>query len=239
MEVADFIEATNRAGTPEEVFQLYLKAVGELGFDRVMYAVLAKRRDVGAADGPALVRNYPDDWIEHYIASGYVESDPVRRVCVVARRPFTWEEVVKSDHFSKRELRIFPEAKSAGLYDGVAIPLHGPGGEVFGVGMAGSVPGAEPRRQLNKLNVLTVQFHTVYGALAFPIAATAPVRLSSREREILQWCLAGKSTWAIGQILSASEKTVEWHLTRAYAKLGATSRVTAVVKALNLGLISQ
>jgi DNA-binding CsgD family transcriptional regulator len=239
MEVADFIEATNRAGTPEEVFALYLKAVGELGFDRVMYSVLAKRRDLGAADGPALMRNYPDDWISHYVASGYVESDPVRRVCVVARRPFTWDEVVASGHFSKRDLRIFPEAKAAGLHDGVAIPLHGPGGEVFGVGMAGSAPGAAPRRQLNKLNVLTVQFHAAYSALAFPADAAAPVHLSSREREILKWCLAGKSTWAIGQILSASEKTVEWHLTRTYAKLGVTSRITAVVKALNLGLISQ
>jgi DNA-binding CsgD family transcriptional regulator len=105
--------------------------------------------------------------------------------------------------------------------------------------MAGSAPGADPRRQLNKLNVLTVQFHTVYSMLALPLAESAPVRLSPREREILQWCLVGKSTWAIGEILSASEKTVEWHLTRAYAKLGATSRVTAVVKALNLGLISQ
>jgi len=239
MDVADFIEVSNRAGTPEEVFQLYLKAVGELGFDRVMYGARGRPRDLRAPEEPALMRNYPDDWIKHYVASGYVESDPVRRVCAVARRPFTWEEIVNSGNFSKRELRIFPEAKAAGLHDGVAIPLHGPGGEVFGVGMAGSAPGVEPRRQLNKLNVLTVQFHTVYSALVFPAEAAPPIRLSAREREILQWCLAGKSTWAIGRILSASEKTVEWHLTRAYAKLGATSRVTAVVKALNLGLISQ
>jgi DNA-binding CsgD family transcriptional regulator len=30
---------------------------------------------------------------------------------------------------------------------------------------------------------------------------------------------------------------VEFHLTGAYAKLGVTSRIAAVVKALNLGLI--
>jgi DNA-binding CsgD family transcriptional regulator len=239
MDLADFIEATNRATTVEEGFALYLRAVGQLGFDRVMYSVLAKRRELRLEDAPALMRNYPEDWVKHYVASGYVDSDPVRRVCLVARNPFTWDGVVKSGHFAKRELRIFPEAEDAGLHDGVAIPLHGPGGEVFGVGMAATTPGTDPARQLAKLNVLTVQFHAVYVGLAFPSDRPPPVRLSPREREILQWCLAGKSTWAIGEILRMSEKTVEWHLTRAYAKLEVTSRLTAVLKALNLGLIRQ
>jgi DNA-binding CsgD family transcriptional regulator len=241
MEIADFIEATNTAASAEEVFSLYLKAASAQGFDRVMYSVLAKKKELSEDQyAPAIVRNYPDDWVKHYVASGYVESDPVRRMCIVARRPFTWAELPKSGYFKKRDLRIFPEAEEAHLYDGVAIPLHGPGGEVFGVGMASSARGAEPERQLSRLNVITVQFHVAYSALAFPAVEAAPaVHLSAREREILQWCIIGKSTWEISQILSASEKTVEWHLGRIYAKLGVSSRVAAVVKALNLGLIAQ
>jgi DNA-binding CsgD family transcriptional regulator len=241
MQISDFIEATNTATSAEEVFSLYLKTVSAQGFDRVMYSVLAKKKELSEDRyAPAIVRNYPDDWIKHYVASGYVETDPVRRMGLVARRPFTWAELPKSGHFTKRDLRIFPEAEEAQLYDGVGIPLHGPRGEVFGVGIASSTRGAEPERKLNKLNVITVQFHVAYSALAFPVEeATPTVHLSAREREILQWCMIGKSTWEISRILSASEKTVEWHLGRIYAKLGVSTRVVAVVKALNLGLIAQ
>src|SRR3984893_17845266 len=194
MEIADFIEATNTAASAEDIFSLYLKAVSDQGFDRVMYSMLPKKREHSEDQyAPAIVRNYPDDWIKHYVASGYVETDPVRRMGLVSRRPFTWAELPKSGHFKKRDLRIFPEAEEAHLYDGVGIPLHGPRGGVFGVGMASSTRGVEPERQLSKLNVITVQFHVAYSALTLPVDQLTPVvHLSAREREILQWCMIGK-----------------------------------------------
>src|ERR1700730_11196961 len=131
MEIADFIEATNTAASAEDIFSLYLKAVSDQGFDRVMYSMIAKKKELSEDQyAPAIVRNYPDDWVKHYVASGYVESDPVRRMCIVAPHPSTWAELLQSGYFKKRDLRIFPEAEDARLYNGVAIPLHGPGGEV-------------------------------------------------------------------------------------------------------------
>ena len=145
MEIADFIEATNTAASAEDIFSLYLKAVSDQGFDRVMYSMIAKKRELSEDQyAPAIVRNYPDDWIKHYVASGYVETDPVRRMGLVSRRPFTWAELPKSGHFKKRDLRIFPEAEEAHLYDGVG---HG-----FGLRSSNSGPvAAWPRRFLDWL----------------------------------------------------------------------------------------
>jgi len=62
--------------------------------------------------------------------------------------------------------------------------------------------------------------------------------LTPREREVLLWAAKGKTGWEIGQILRLSERTVTYHVENARAKLGASSRAHAVVKAVTLGLIA-
>ncbi len=62
--------------------------------------------------------------------------------------------------------------------------------------------------------------------------------LSPRERECLQWLVAGKGDWEIGQILSISEKTVNTHVERAKHKLGVATRAQAIVAALRHRLIN-
>jgi len=62
--------------------------------------------------------------------------------------------------------------------------------------------------------------------------------LSTREREILALVASGKRNSEIAGKLYISEGTVKRHLTNAYGKLGAASRIDAVKKAISLGLIS-
>jgi pimeloyl-ACP methyl ester carboxylesterase/DNA-binding CsgD family transcriptional regulator len=60
--------------------------------------------------------------------------------------------------------------------------------------------------------------------------------LSRREREIVALTLAGETAPAIAKALFLSERTVESHLARAYAKLGVHSRLEMVRRAAELGL---
>jgi DNA-binding CsgD family transcriptional regulator len=130
---------------------------------------------------------------------------------------------------------VMDEAWSAGLHDGLGIAFHGPGG-VVGVGLASSAGGTDARHVLAHLNLLSVQFNVAYQAL-HASRAVAEVRLTPREREILLWCAKGKSNWTIGEILHISQHGVDFHLRNVLRKLSADSRITAVVKALRLGLI--
>ncbi len=61
--------------------------------------------------------------------------------------------------------------------------------------------------------------------------------LSSRQLECLKWAEAGKSARDTGQILGISQRTVEKHLEQAYGALGVRTRIQAVVKARQLGLL--
>ncbi|MCR6630637.1 MAG: LuxR family transcriptional regulator [Magnetospirillum sp.] len=232
MRIDDFIEASNQAATTDEVFALLQRAVAELGFDRVMYRALRNHPDVVL---PCMARSYPDEWMTHYVAKGYVDSDPVGHRCLTSNLPFRWWDSV--DNRRPETAVIFHEAEEVGLKDGVAVPLHGPAGECVGIGFASTDGKTEAKAHLQRLQLLSVQFHTVHSSLTRAVPAEAP-RLTPREREILLWCAKGKSSWSVGQILHIAEHSVEWHLRNIFRKLGVDSRITAVVKALHLGLIS-
>ncbi len=61
--------------------------------------------------------------------------------------------------------------------------------------------------------------------------------LSPREKEILKWLKAGKSSWDISIILDITERTVNFHINNVKQKLNAVSRAQAVAIAMGLGLI--
>ncbi len=61
--------------------------------------------------------------------------------------------------------------------------------------------------------------------------------LSPREKEILKWLKAGKSSWDISVILDITERTVNFHIDNVKQKLNAVSRAQAVAIAMGLGLI--
>lgn len=59
--------------------------------------------------------------------------------------------------------------------------------------------------------------------------------LTSKEKEVLQWVVEGKTSWEIGKILSVSERTVKFHLRNIYSKLNVTNRTQAVTMASRCG----
>jgi len=57
-------------------------------------------------------------------------------------------------------------------------------------------------------------------------------RLTTRENEILDWVMKGKSTWDIAKILAISESTVKFHIDHIMKKFKAVNRAHAVAIAL-------
>lgn len=63
------------------------------------------------------------------------------------------------------------------------------------------------------------------------------VALNDREVETLTWAARGKTSAEIAQILGVSKRTVDFHIDNARAKLGASTRVEAAIKAATGRLI--
>ncbi len=65
-----------------------------------------------------------------------------------------------------------------------------------------------------------------------------PEPLTAREREVLGLLATGLANPAIAARLFIGVGTVKTHINRLFAKLGATSRIQAVARARELGLLA-
>jgi DNA-binding NarL/FixJ family response regulator len=86
-------------------------------------------------------------------------------------------------------------------------------------------------------------------SLLAPVAASAVLRrvrrpaqqtgpqLTAREQEVLQHLARGSSNKRIASALAISERTVKFHLSAIFEKLGATNRTDALTRAAQGGLI--
>jgi DNA-binding CsgD family transcriptional regulator len=77
------------------------------------------------------------------------------------------------------------------------------------------------------------------GAVEVPEQATAqePLELTERERDVLRWTAAGKTSSETGTILGISARTVNYYMTSILLKLNAVNKTHAVVKAVMLDLL--
>jgi DNA-binding NarL/FixJ family response regulator len=69
------------------------------------------------------------------------------------------------------------------------------------------------------------------------VAMRGAPRLSSREREVLRLVASGQSNKEIAATLRIAERTVKFHLTSIFNKLGADNRARAVAIAAERGLV--
>lgn len=82
------------------------------------------------------------------------------------------------------------------------------------------------------------QAETAAQARTAPALSALPrATLTRRQLECLAWARDGKSSTDIGAILGISHRTVETHIAEACARLGVRTRVQAIARAIELGVL--
>lgn len=166
--------------------------------------------------------------------------DPVFKRMKSLSVPFTYDQ---SLYVEEDAGDLWENMAPFGYKTGIAMALHMPGGRHFllGVDRMDPLPAddGDMTRMVADLHLLAVYAQETAVRVLLPAAAPlgANVKLTAREREVLQWTREGKSAWAIGQILAVSEHTVNFHLRNAMAKLGVAGKHMALLRAMALGLI--
>ena len=239
MRVEDFIEQSNQATNLTTLFSIYSAAMEQYGYDRVLFALVNDHPTLQQEAQHGVVKNYPEDWVAHYLAEGYDKIDPVRQRVMVSVEGFTWDQLVATTQFSKIQQKLFNEAREAGLNNGIGIPLRGPGGTIAGVGAASSQLNVSPFNRFGqRANLITYQFYFSFWRLMEQKNSKANVQLSQREKDILLWSATGKSREDIALALFISSHTVDYHIRNIFRKLETHTMISAVVKAIQMGYIN-
>lgn len=208
------------------------------GFHQGLFAVVP--RPGLALEDAFLQSTYHSDWRSRYVKSGMVHFDPTVAHCLKRNTPLVWSPSIFAE---KNQAEMYEEACGYGLRSGITLPMHGPNGEA---GMLCFVTD----REFSTAIKIDIAYHlpqmTVLRDIAFETSRQFQRRylqhnvptLTPKERECLTWTATGKSTWEISQILCCSEAAVNFHISNIRRKLNVTSRRSAAVKAVRLGLIS-
>ncbi|MET0980905.1 MAG: LuxR family transcriptional regulator [Telluria sp.] len=209
-----------------------------LGFEQTLYGMVHSRH--AQFERAFLQSNYSTEWRERYDAERLAYVDPTVSHCLSSTLPIIWEPATFS---SDEGHALYEEASSHGIRTGVTLPIHGPNGE-FGVLSFASDDAAGPactRKTAHIMPALTlVRDYAFASSTRFidQVGGEAPPRLTRRELEVLQWVMAGKSSWEISMITRCSEATVNFHLANVRQKFNVNTRQQAVVKAISLGLLN-
>ncbi len=212
-----------------------LKAI--VPVDAALCALVRLDARIGALEVQALLAvDWPAEWLALYRHHRYDRVDPVLRIHFAHYAPQVWSHTYQN--VSSWEERQFIEISGGfGLRDGITL------GMACGGPRAGSVLSFvgedlvhEPRYQ-TMLEYLTPALHSILVRVA-GCPPRAPLPLTAREREVLQWAGLGKTTWEIARIVGISERTVVFHFRNVMRKLKARNRVQAVAQAAALGLFS-
>lgn len=209
-----------------------------IGVRHYSYMLLNPPR--GFCGAHTLRASYPAEWVARYTAKVYAHRDPVLARARAARLAFRWGHGAFLRAFDKRRQRVFHEARTFGVTEGYAVPLHGPDGEiaVFSVCApeAAAVEDAVNAAAAD-LQLFAVRFHDEMLRRCAIRPAPQALTLTPRQAEALKWTADGLTTKETADRLCLTPSAVNYHLGKAARALGASSKHHAAIIALQRGLI--
>jgi len=225
----------------EDAFGALIKASHELGFDACSYTdltLLARPWLHGERMRPTF--GLPEEWGIRYAEKAYHTIDPILLTCRASGASLVWSDIEARGNLKRPQKRFMREAAEFGLREGLSFTIGRGQPEMIAVAyVSGEERRISQRDALTARSVATI-FHLVYDQLAgpqLPVMEECRPVLSDRELQCLEWVCRGKSSWAIAEILGLRPKTIDHYLANASRKLETGSRVTAAVRAVQLGLI--
>ena len=210
----------------------------QIGFDHVAVAYTEPTREGGAL---AALTTYPDAWVEQctQLPSHLIALDPILKHLSTEVRPLVWD---KRAYSGSKTAQIYETFSAFGLGSGMTVNVRGVAGDCLRLGFTcGAAQSRAETSLLSELGALCMAAtvaHHAFSKFAQSEQPLADIKLTQRELELLRWSRCGKTAWESSEILGISQSTAQFHLKNAICKLGAASKQQAVLRALELRLIS-
>jgi DNA-binding CsgD family transcriptional regulator len=183
------------------------------------------------------IAEWPRDWLRFYVASGFIERDPILDALQVCREPFSFSDVSRDPKFSTTERAAMKLAAQQGWSQGLVVPVDR-GGERIGLVTLFGGREFDPLHR-SFLCLASECLLNRVRALGHDIAyALPPAGLSVREIEAVRHVAVGRSDAEIALELGISKSTAHKHVESARRRLKAKSRAHLAALASSLGIVS-
>lgn len=183
----------------------------------------------------SLIASYPQSWLNQYHAENYFAIDPVLRPENFMRGNLPWNDELFCDTPD-----FWDAARDHGLRRGISQCVMAPNRAMGFYSVSRTVGKgkvlADDELQLRMQYLAELSLMTLM-RLNDPSTAAMPLKLSKREREILQWTGEGKTSAEIAIILSISENTVNFHQKNMQKKFNAPNKTQIACYAAAIGII--
>lgn len=228
----DLMGDIDRTKTPEQVVERLASSLSTFGYSPLLITGMPEPPQ--RVEPYFLLNGWPKRWTERHANENYHIEDPVAAWRRRTINPFEWSEADSGR--AARAAEFVRAAEDVGMKKAFVVPIIRASGFTSCVTMAGETPDFEPRTR-RAVHLVSLYAHAkAVSLLGTPTSDARPRRqLTRREREVMQWIAAGKSSWDISVILGISERTVNWLIARAVRRLDAVNRTQAVVNAIRSG----
>jgi DNA-binding CsgD family transcriptional regulator len=190
------------------------------------------------ADNLATFGNVDSRLGAEYAGKHYFRTDPIQNRARNSWLPVVWD--IETDLSEPCYRSLFEISYAAGYCQGVSACIRGPSGaHVLISGYWGH--GAPVSHRGESSAVRELVFVGLHSSNAY-FERIAPEEahdrlLTPREQECLRWTSLGKTAGELAEILAISERTVNFHVQNFVRKLGASSKLHAVMVAIDRGLL--
>ena len=223
----DAIQSFQNADTLDALNARVATAIGTFGYRHHCFAS-AQTPQRRVLDQRKLLISWPKDWYRQYGEGRFVEHDVVAASFRSHLTSFHWSDLKIETAASRRVMEIASE--DFGMKRGFAVPIFGLNGYEAGLSVTGSDV-EETTEADSAIEMIAVYAFNQLTRLK-SLGRDGKAVLSPREREVMQWVAAGKTTWDIGAILHISSDTVNKTIASAMRRLEVHTRAQAVSEAL-------
>jgi len=229
------IETIINTNDENEIFCELAKQGRQYGFEYVLMGRLSPDL-TSTSDSSFYKSTFPENWHATYVEKNYVLIDPiieyVKKYTLSVRLADSLIDLTDSQKaFTK-------DAMEHGIFDGFIVPINVPKYYVASV-----IFTSKSKVELDDMAgiclemVARISFQRI--ALTYsPIKNVDTIKITDRERQILNLVSKGKTNWEVGKILDISEFSVRDYLANLSQRLETCNRTHTVTRALHLGLIS-
>jgi len=231
----DVVERIERLVTSVDVIQCFGEALRQFGFTSFLITDVP---DLALHREPIFLLNgWPPEWTEMYTRENLYQDDPIAGWGRQTVQPYEWSDVRVDAQKNPQAAHVMNVASEFKLREGFVVPIYMPGQPMSAVTMGGEQPDFDPVAK-RAIHLISMYSHSRVVALSSAQSQPNFIPLTDKEKEVLLWTAAGKSSWEIASILGITVTTVNWRIKQALIKLNAVNKIQAVVKAIRTKQIS-